>query len=106
MPHLTPDEIAHYQREGYVVPRYRLPAARINALCITLDRLIAENPGVRPEKLVSAHVERKPGQGVMLRASASAMRDSATGSSGARSRSSAMISTRPRHATTAGTSVL
>ena len=64
MPHLTPDEIAHYQREGYVIPQYRLPAARIDALCITLDRLIAENPGVRPEKLVSAHVERKPGQGV------------------------------------------
>ena len=64
MPHLTPDEIAHYQREGYVIPEYRLPAARIDALCITLDRLIAENPGVRPEKLVSAHVERKPGQGV------------------------------------------
>ena len=64
MPHLTPDEIAHYHREGYVIPQYRLPAARINALCITLDRLIAKNPGVRPEKLVSAHVERKPGQGV------------------------------------------
>jgi ectoine hydroxylase-related dioxygenase (phytanoyl-CoA dioxygenase family) len=61
---LSPSEIAHYQREGYVVPSFRLPAERIAKLRNTLDRLIAENPTVRPEKLVSAHIERKPGQGL------------------------------------------
>ena len=64
MPFLSPDEVTHYQREGYVVPRYRLPPERAAALRVTLDRLIAQNPDVRPEKLVSAHIERKPGQGV------------------------------------------
>ena len=64
MPFLSPDEVAHYQREGYVIPRYRLPPERAANLRATLDRLIARNPGVRPEKLVSAHIERKPGQGV------------------------------------------
>lgn len=64
MPFLTADEISHFHREGYVIPRYRLPPARVADLRATLDRLIAQNPGVRPEKLVSAHIERKPGQGV------------------------------------------
>jgi len=63
MPSLTPEEISHYQREGYVIPGYRLPPQRVARLRGTLDRLIAQNPGVRPEKLVSAHIERKPGQG-------------------------------------------
>ena len=64
MPFLTPDEIAHFHREGYVIPRHCLPPARVAGLRATLDRLIAQNPGVRPEKLVSAHIERKPGQGL------------------------------------------
>ena len=64
MPRLTFEEISRYRHEGYVVPAYRLPAERVALLRATLDRLIAENPGVRPEKLVSAHIERKPGQSV------------------------------------------
>ena len=64
MPHLSPEDIAHYQREGYVIPAYRLPAERVAALRATLDRLIADNPQVRPERLISAHIERKPGQGL------------------------------------------
>ncbi len=63
MPVPTPDEVAHYHREGWVIPQYRLPQDRVAHLRATLDRLIAQNPGVRPEKLVSAHIERKPGQG-------------------------------------------
>lgn len=54
---LSADEIAQYQREGYVIPRYRLDPERVGHLRATLDRLLADNPGVRPEKLVSAHVE-------------------------------------------------
>jgi ectoine hydroxylase-related dioxygenase (phytanoyl-CoA dioxygenase family) len=57
MAHLSADEIAHYEREGYVVPRWRLPAARVAAMREAIDELIRLNPGVRPEKLVSAHVE-------------------------------------------------
>ncbi len=61
---LTASEIAHYQRDGYVVPKFRLAADKIDKLRNTLDRLIAANPGVRPEKLVSAHVEGDNGEGV------------------------------------------
>lgn len=53
---LTADEIDHYRRQGYLIPSFRLPKARIDHLRETLDRLIRDNPDVRPEKLVSAHV--------------------------------------------------
>ena len=48
---------------GYVVPKFRLAANKVDAIRATLDRLIAANPGVRPEKLVSAHVEGDNGEG-------------------------------------------
>ncbi len=54
---LTPDEIRHYQRDGWVVPQYRLPASRVAGMVDALETLLHNNPGVRPEKLVSAHVE-------------------------------------------------
>jgi ectoine hydroxylase-related dioxygenase (phytanoyl-CoA dioxygenase family) len=64
MARLTPDEIEHYRAHGYVVPRFRLPAARIDALRETLERLLRENPGVRPERLVSVHIEGRNAEGV------------------------------------------
>jgi len=64
IPHLTPAEVAQYRREGWVVPRFRLPADEISRLRDALDALISANPGVRPEKLVSAHVEGDNGEGV------------------------------------------
>jgi hypothetical protein len=64
MAHLQSDEIAHYQREGWVVPRWQLPAAQTAAMAQALEQLLRDNPGVRPEKLVSAHVEGDNGEGV------------------------------------------
>ena len=64
MAKLEASEIARYRTQGYVVPRFQLAADRVAALRGTLDRLIADNPGVRPEKLVSAHVEGDNGEGV------------------------------------------
>ena len=61
---LTPEEIEQYQREGWVVPRFRLPPARVAAMAGALEQLLRDNPGVRPEKLVSAHVEGDNGEGV------------------------------------------
>jgi hypothetical protein len=61
---LAPAEVAHYRSEGWVVPRFRLPADEIEQLRDALDALIRANPGVRPEKLVSAHVEGDNGEGV------------------------------------------
>jgi ectoine hydroxylase-related dioxygenase (phytanoyl-CoA dioxygenase family) len=64
MARLTADEIAHYRAEGWVVPRYALPAARVAELRDALEQLLRDNPGVRPEKLVSAHIEGDNGEGV------------------------------------------
>jgi ectoine hydroxylase-related dioxygenase (phytanoyl-CoA dioxygenase family) len=57
MARLSKDERNFYGREGYVVPAWRFPKEKIDHMRAALDRLIAENPGVRPEKLVSAHLE-------------------------------------------------
>lgn len=57
-------EIESYERLGYVVPKFQLAAARVAQLRATLDRLIAENPQIRPERLVSAHIEGKNAEGV------------------------------------------
>lgn len=63
MPRLHAHEIAHYQREGWLIPGWQLPARRTEALRDALDELLRRNPGVRPEKLVSAHIESGPGEG-------------------------------------------
>jgi ectoine hydroxylase-related dioxygenase (phytanoyl-CoA dioxygenase family) len=64
MARLLDDEIAHYQREGWVIPHFRLPQARVATMAAALDELLRLNPGVRPEKLVSAHVAGDNGEGV------------------------------------------
>ena len=62
---LSEKEISDYRQNGYVVPSFTLPADMINALQTTLEQLIDANPGVRPEKLVSAHIEGKNDDGVI-----------------------------------------
>lgn len=64
MAHLSSAERAQYRDAGYVVPEFRLGADKVERLRATLDRLIADNPGVRPEKLVSAHIAGDNGEGV------------------------------------------
>jgi len=61
---LSNDEIVKYHDRGYLIPSYRLPPAQLAQLRTSLDRLIRDNPGVRPEKLVSAHIEGDNGEGV------------------------------------------
>jgi ectoine hydroxylase-related dioxygenase (phytanoyl-CoA dioxygenase family) len=64
MARLSPDEVAHYRSEGWLIPRYALPSARVAQMAEALDELIRHNPDVRPEKLVSAHIEGDNGEGV------------------------------------------
>ena len=61
---LLSHEIERYHQEGWVVPEFRLPLARVTALQDALQTLLALNPGVRPEKLVSAHIAGDNGEGV------------------------------------------
>jgi ectoine hydroxylase-related dioxygenase (phytanoyl-CoA dioxygenase family) len=53
-------EVARYRADGYVIPRWRVPQRKIDALRDGLDRLIADNPNIRPEQLISAHVRNGP----------------------------------------------
>jgi ectoine hydroxylase-related dioxygenase (phytanoyl-CoA dioxygenase family) len=64
MAHLSPSEIEQYRQHGWVKPAWRLPEAQVRAMRNALDDLIRRNPGVRPEKLVSAHIEGDNGEGV------------------------------------------
>jgi len=60
---LSDAEVASYHREGYVIPNVKLPEAEVKGLRAALDELIAKNPGVPTERLVSAHIEAKGGSG-------------------------------------------
>lgn len=62
---LTDDEIARYRRDGYLVPSYALSPEWVARMQGALNTLIAQNPGVRPEKLVSAHIEGQNNEGVV-----------------------------------------
>ncbi len=62
---LSDQQIDQYRQQGYLIPPLRLPADRISALSQRVDELIAANPGVRPEKLVSAHIEGRNDEGVV-----------------------------------------
>ena len=64
MAELHADEVAQYQRDGWVVPGFRLAPAKVESLQQALAVLLAQNPGVRPEKLISAHVAGDNGEGV------------------------------------------
>jgi hypothetical protein len=64
MAHLTSDENARYRAEGWVVPAHRLADAQVAEMRDALDALLRANPGVRPEKLVSAHIDGDNGEGV------------------------------------------
>src|SRR5690242_9196377 len=61
MARLTPQELETYRRDGLVIPSYRLPDGQLAAMRAALDRLIESNPGVRPEQLISAHVQAGDG---------------------------------------------
>ena len=52
-------EVDYYHEHGYVVPAFCLSPERLQRLRLALDRVIAANPGKRPEQLVSVHVAGK-----------------------------------------------
>jgi ectoine hydroxylase-related dioxygenase (phytanoyl-CoA dioxygenase family) len=62
---LSHAEIAQYQQQGYVVPAYQLEPHVLSKTQEALDTLIRNNPDVRPEKLVSAHIEGPNQEGVI-----------------------------------------
>ncbi|CAE7238448.1 unnamed protein product [Symbiodinium natans] len=57
-------DVRHYQNEGWVVPQARLDADYIERLRQCLEEVMAQNPDIRPERLVSAHTEERGAEGV------------------------------------------
>ena len=64
MARLAAHEIARYQAEGWVVPQFAIAQPCVAQLRDALDQLLRDNPDVRPEKLISAHIEGDNGEGV------------------------------------------
>ena len=67
MARLSEEEISTYREEGLVIPEYRLPGNLFTELRDDCDSLIRDNPETRPEKLVSAHLEKRAGREEGLR---------------------------------------
>ena len=61
---VTEKEVETYNERGYVVPGIQLSADRIQELDAAVQRLIAKHPDVRPERLVSVHIDRMNDEGV------------------------------------------
>ncbi|MBX2882006.1 MAG: phytanoyl-CoA dioxygenase family protein [Granulosicoccus sp.] len=61
---LSEQELAAYQHRGYVIPSFKLRDDEVLQLRSTVDILIENNPDVRPEHLVNAHIARKNAEGV------------------------------------------
>jgi ectoine hydroxylase-related dioxygenase (phytanoyl-CoA dioxygenase family) len=61
---VTGKEVETYNERGYVVPSIQLSADRVQELDAAVQRLIAKNPDVRPERLVSVHIDRMNDEGV------------------------------------------
>jgi hypothetical protein len=53
---LSEDEVARYREDGIVVPDYRLPDDVLAEMRAALDRLIANNPGVESDFMLSPHL--------------------------------------------------
>jgi hypothetical protein len=72
---LDPDEIAAYHRDGFVVPRYRLPDSAVAQLQALTLKLVEDNPDLTGQHMVGPHI---PGSGVQNLKSSPGWMDIAT----------------------------
>jgi len=61
---LAPEEVAAYRRDGYIVPRWRLPADDLERLQGLMTRLVADNPTLLDKPIVSPHIPGGGAQGL------------------------------------------
>lgn len=64
---LSPEEIAAYRRDGYIVPRWRLASDDLAALQGAVSHLVEDNPTLLDQSIVGAHVPGSGVQGVKVR---------------------------------------
>lgn len=67
MAQLSEQEIKTYREDGLVIPKYHLPADLLAELRDDCEKVIRDNPEIRPEQLVNAHLEKLPGREEGLR---------------------------------------
>lgn len=63
-PVLSDAEIAHYREHGYVIPRWRLPADRLQRMRADLDALLAGNKKVGSDSMFCPHIAGGGTQGL------------------------------------------
>jgi len=61
---LSAEELEVYERDGLVVPRFRVPPEKLVRLQAALEAVLGANPDVRAERLIGAHIEKKGAEGV------------------------------------------
>ena len=54
---LSKNDVDRYRADGYIIPSYKLQPEYLKELQNALNALIRNNPGIRPEKLVNAHLK-------------------------------------------------
>ena len=63
-PVLSTAEVEAYRVRGQLTPKWRLPADLFARVSAAIEHLIEDNPDVRPEQLVGAHVKKSADTGV------------------------------------------
>ena len=61
---LSQSEINHYHDEGFLIPQLTMEASEIEELKHAVDRVLDANSGIRPEQLISVHIDRLNDEGV------------------------------------------
>ena len=61
---LSTAEVEAYHRDGYLVPRYRLPPSDLALLQKLMAKLVAENPGLVDQPIASPHIPDGGSQGL------------------------------------------
>lgn len=63
---LSPEELAAYRRDGYLVPRFRLPPAMLERLVALTAQVVEENPGALDQPLIGVHIPGSGKQGLKV----------------------------------------
>lgn len=61
---LKQSEIQQFHEEGFLIPKIALKNVEVEELKLAVDRVLEANPGIRPERLVSVHIDGLNNEGI------------------------------------------
>ena len=61
---LSSSEIRQYHEDGYLIPKLSLSELKLSELKQAVERVLVANRGIRPEHLISVHIDRLNDEGV------------------------------------------